>query len=98
MDMKIVQSSLERSFVVTHNGKEYFVNYLNSTEPIPGLLNRFHWEVFDENQEELNIFEFEDTTAEEKEKIQNNIKLRDKLIKFCIEHFNEYNPNFKKDI
>jgi hypothetical protein len=78
--MKVVQSSLERSFVVTHNDKEYFVNYLNSTEPIPTLLNRFHWEVFDENHEELNIFEFKETTTEEKEKIQNNIKLRDKLI------------------
>jgi len=95
--MKIAQSSLERSFVVTHNGKEYFVNYLNSSEPIPNLLNRFHWEVFDENHEELNIFEFKETTTEEKERIQNNIKLRDKLIKFCIEHFNDYNPNFKEE-
>lgn len=77
-----------------HKGKEYFVNYLNSSGLIPGLSNRFHWEIVDENHEELNIFEFKETTAGEKEKIKNNIKLRDELIEFCIKHFNDYSPNF----
>ncbi|MBE3140154.1 MAG: hypothetical protein IMZ53_06185 [Thermoplasmata archaeon] len=95
--MKVVQSSLERSFVVTHKGKEYFVNYLNSSDQIPNLVNRFHWEVFDENHEELNIFEFENMTNEEKEQIQKNRELRDQLVGFCIKHFNDYNPNFKED-
>ena len=97
MNMKLVQSSLEKSFVVTYKGKEYFVNYLNSSDLIPSLVNRFHWEVFDENHEELNIFEFENMTKEEKEQIQKNRELRDYLIDFCIKHFNDYNPNFKED-
>jgi hypothetical protein len=96
--MKVVQSSLERSFVVTHNGKEYFVNYLNSSDQIPNLANRFHWEIFDENHEELNIFEFEDMANEEKEQIQKNREFRDHLIDFCIKHFNDYEPNFRGDI
>ena len=97
MNMKLVQSSFERSFVVTYKGKEYFVNYLNSSDRIPNLANRFHWEVFDENHEELNIFEFENMTLKEKEQIQKNIELRDYLVEFCIKHFNDYNPNFKED-
>jgi uncharacterized protein YutD len=95
--MKVVQFSLEKSFVVMHNGKEYFVNYLNSSEIVPSLLNRFHWEVFDENHEELNIFEFEDTANKEKEQIQKNRELRDYLVEFCIKHFNDYKPKFKDD-
>jgi len=97
MNMKVVQSSLERSFVVTCKGKEYFVNYLNSSGQIPNLANRFHWEVFDENHEELNIFEFENMTLKEKEQIQKNRELRDHLIDFCIKHFNDYNPKFGID-
>jgi len=95
--MKVVQSSLERSFVVTRNEKEYFVNYLNSSGLIPSLVNRFHWEILDENHEELNIFEFEETTMEEKEQIQKNRELRDQIVDFCIKHFNDYNPKFKED-
>jgi hypothetical protein len=95
--MNIVQSSLERSFVVVHKGKEYYVNYLNSSEQISSLLNRFHWEIFNENQEMLNVFEFTDSTVKEKEQIQNNIELRDQLIEFCMKHFNDYKPNFKED-
>jgi len=97
MNMKLVQSSLERSFVVTHNGKEYFVKYLNSSDQILNLANRFHWEIFDENHEELNIFEFENMTFKEKEQIQKNRELRGHLIDFCIKHFNDYNPKFKDD-
>lgn len=85
--MKLVQSSLERNFIVEHEEKEYYVNYLNSSGFIPNLLNRFNWEIFDENHEELNIFEFGDTTKKEKEQIENNRKLRDNLIEFCIKYF-----------
>jgi hypothetical protein len=95
--MKLVQSSIDKSFVVMYNGKEYFINYLNSSAMVPSLLNRFHWEVFDENQEELDIYDLKNRTAEEKEQIRNNILLRDKLIEFCIQHFNDYCPDFKKD-
>ena len=95
--MRLAQSTLERNFIVMHKGKEYFVNYLNSSGLIPNLSNRFHWEILDENHEELNIFEFENSTKEEIKEIKNNIKLREELIKFCIEHFNDYSPNFKDD-
>jgi hypothetical protein len=95
--MKLNQSILERNFIVMHKGKEYFVNYLNSSSLIPDLSNRYHWEIVDENNEELNIFEFENSTKEERKGIKNNIKLREELIKFCIEHFSDYSPNFKND-
>ena len=50
--MRLDQSTLERNFIVVHKEKEYFVNYLNSSGLIPGLANRFHWEIVDENHEE----------------------------------------------
>lgn len=90
--MKLVQSTLERNFTVKHKRKYYYVNYLNSDGQILGLLNRYHWEVTDEEWEEINIYEFKDTSKKEREQIRKNRKLMEELIKFCIKHFNNYSP------
>ena len=95
--MKLITSTLERNFTVIHKNRTYYVSYLNSDGQISGLLNRFHWEILDEELEELNIFDFEDTTKEEKKEIDKNVKLSNKLINFCIKHFNDYQPNYKED-
>ena len=91
--IKLIQSTLERSFTVKHKGKTYYVSYLNSDGPILGLLNRNYWEILDEELEELNIYIFKDTTKKEEQQIDKNVKLTNKLIEFCIKHFDDYKPD-----
>ena len=70
---------MEKNFVVKHNGKVYYVDYMDSDGPILSLINRDYWEVIDEEWEEIE-----------------DEKLKKKLIEFCIRHFNDYKPNYKK--
>ena len=95
--MILIQSILERNFTVKDGGKFYHINYLNSDGQILGLLNRSNWEVTDEEGEGISVYEFQCSTKKEKEQIRNNIKLLNKLIKFCIKHFDNYQPNYEED-
>ena len=92
--MELDQSTLQRTFTVKHNGKSYHVDYLNSDGQILGLLNRNYWEVSDEEGEEIDIYKFrsQGNTKKEKEQIKQNRKLVEKLINFCIKHFDNYKP------
>lgn len=90
--MKIEQSTIQRTFTVRHKGRTYFVDYLNSDGQILGLMNRNNWEVFDKDSEELPVYIFRDSTKKEKKEAEKNRKLFEKLVKFCINHFDDYNP------
>ncbi|MBI2541362.1 hypothetical protein HYV80_01505 [Candidatus Woesearchaeota archaeon] len=46
----------------------------------------------DEELEELCVCEFENDTKEERKQIEENVKLCNKLISFCIRHFSDYRP------
>ena len=90
--MKLEQSALQRTFTVKHKGKYYYIDYLNSDGQILGLLNRNYWEITDEDREELDIYILSDTTKKERQEKEKNAKLFDKLINFCIKHFDDYKP------
>ena len=90
--IKLIQTVLIKHFTVEHKGKTYYVEYANSDGYANCLLNRYDWEILDEELEELCVCEFEDDTKEEKEQIKNNIKLANTLIIFCIRHFKDYKP------
>lgn len=96
--MRIIQFILERNFIVKHREKTYYVNYLNSDGQILGLLNRDCWKVMDGEQEEINIYEFQNTTKKEKDQVKRNIELVEKLIDFCIKHFNDFQPVYEEDL
>ena len=95
--MKLLQSTLERNFTVKHKGKTYYVDYLNSDGQILGLMNRFNWEILDEELEEVSTLGFKGMSKEEKKEVDRTVKLTNKLIKFCIKHFDDYQPNYKGD-
>ena len=82
-------------FTVKHKGKFYCVDYLSSDGQILGLINRDTWEITDEEYEELNIYLLNDTPKRERKQIKNNIKFANKLITFCIRHFNDYEPKIR---
>ena len=89
--MKLTQSTIQKYFTVEHKGKIYYVDYINSDDQIL-LGNRYYWEVLDEEQEELCICEFKNAAKKEKEQIKKNRRLYNKLIDFCIKHFDDYKP------
>ena len=90
--MKIVQSILNKKFVIINNREKYYVDYLNSDGQILDLMNRNNWEIYNEDGEELQIYFFNNDTEKEKEKILKNSKLSEELINFCIKNFDTYNP------
>ena len=95
--MKLTKSALQKWFTVKHKGKTYYVDYANSDGQTLLLSNRNYWEILDEELEELNIYVCSNTTKKELKQIDKNVKLYKKLIKFCIKHFNDYQPNYKED-
>ncbi len=93
--MKIEQTTLQKTFVIRYKGKTYLVDYLDSDGQTIRLLNRDYWEVYDENSEELQIYIFKESTKKEKILIDKNIKLKERLVEFCIKHFEDYKPRKK---
>ncbi len=85
--MKLIGNTLQKTFLIKHQGKEYFVDYLDSDYPNPALINRENWRVIDEDGEELNTYFFKSITKKEKVKINLTRKKCDKLINFCIKNF-----------
>ncbi len=69
----------------------------NSDNQILGLSNRDYWQILTEDLEELDIYVFENTTKKEIKQINKNVKLMNKLIKFCQKHFEDYKPDYKGD-
>ncbi len=88
--MKIIGNAIQKTFLVEYRGKTYCIDYLNADYPALGLINRNNWEIIDENGEDLNTY-FLKSERKAKE-TGNNIRLFNKLIKFCIDNFNNYNP------
>ena len=95
--MQLLYSTLEKTFGVKNKGRIYYVSYLNSDGQILGVSNRFNWEVLNEDLEELDIYSSDEPAKEKKEQVMKNAKLREYLIKFCIKHFNDYQPDYKND-
>ena len=65
------------------------MEYVNSDGQTLLLTNRDYWEVYDEEGEEVSEYCFQDSDVKEVEK---SAKLKFKLIKFCIKHFDDYKP------
>jgi hypothetical protein len=90
--MELKQTAIQKTFMVGHKGKCYYVDYLNSDGQIFGLINRNNWEISCEDSEELQVYLSKSSTKKEKAGVENNLKLADELIDFCIKNFNNYSP------
>jgi len=67
INIRITKNVLSRSFEVRHKHKTYHINYTNSDGQTLALANRDHWEVSEEELEEINIYEFNNNTMAERE-------------------------------
>lgn len=90
--MKLVQTTIEKTFWIEFEGKDYHVNYLNSDGQSLAMINRNNWEILDEDGEEVSFYVFKGDDSNEMKKAKENLKLTNKLISFCIKNFNRYKP------
>jgi len=88
--MNIEANQISRDWTILHNGRRFYVNYTESDSHTLALLNRDNWEVSEEvdgDIEELNVYEFSDDTARQRQRKKQNALLKEKLIRFCIENW-----------
>ena len=90
--MKLTQTAVQKTLYIEINKKTYYVNFVNSDGQILDLLNGNNWEIYDENNEELDLYTYNDTNKKRSKEIKANWQLANRIIKFCIKHFNNYNP------
>jgi len=86
-EMRIEQNTISRDWTVVHEGRRFFVNFTESDGQTLALCNRDNWEIQEETEEsieELNVYVFSDSSPEEREQAEENAKITDKLIGFCI--------------
>ncbi|MFH1971026.1 MAG: hypothetical protein ABIJ05_01425 [Patescibacteria group bacterium] len=95
--MKRLQTTIQKTFTVKHRGKTYHIDYLNSDGQILGLINRNNWEITDEDGEELQIHLIKGKSKKEKEKVMKDLELAEKLIEFCVKHWDDYDKEIMQD-
>ncbi len=90
--MKIVQTTVQKSFFVEVGGKNYYVDFIDSDKQNISLLKMDLWQITDQDHEELDLYLLGDSSKEEKKRVRKNWLIANKLIAFCMKHFNDYNP------
>ena len=100
--MQLEANQISRDWTVLHEGRMFYVNYTQSDGQTLALMNRDNWEILeatDDGTEELDVYGFADGTTEEREKVVENFELMKKLIRFCIEHWdNRFMKEIKEDM
>jgi len=100
--MKLEANQLSRDWTVLHDDRTFYVNYTQSDGHTLALCNRDNWEVLEETDdgpEELDIYVFESDSQERQSKANANFRLMKKLIRFCIENWdNRFMMDIKEDL
>lgn len=94
MEMKIVQNTIARDWTVLHEGRRFCVNFTESDGQTLVLSNRDNWRICEETEdgtEELDVYACEDDSPEERKRVEENARLGERLIAFCIDSWdNEF--------
>ena len=88
--MQIKANQISRNWTILHKGRTFYVNYTESDGQTLALCNRDNWEVWEETEEgteELDAYSFQGDTPKEQAGAQENSLLKEKLIRFCIENW-----------
>jgi len=100
--MKLEVNQISRDWTILHNGRKFYVNYTESDTQTLTLCNRDNWEIWeetDEGTEELDIYAFRGDSEEKRRKAEENFKLMKKLIRFCIESWdNRFMQELKEEL
>ena len=88
--MHVTANQISRDWTVRHQGRTFYVNFTESDGQSLALCNRNNWEVWEETDDgvaELNEFVFKDDTAQERADVEENSLLKERLIRFCLENW-----------
>ena len=100
--MELKANHISRDWTVMHNGRRFYVNYTDSDEQTLTLMNRDYWEVLeeiDDDTEELNVYAFKGSNRKERMLAAKNAKLKEELVKFCIENWdNSFIQQIKEEM
>ena len=100
--MQLELNQISRDWTVLHKGRTFYVNYTESDGQTLALMNRDNWEVWEQTEEgteELDIYAFRSDSAEKREQVRENFELMKRLIRFCIENWdNGFLQEIKKDL
>jgi hypothetical protein len=100
--MQLESNQISRDWTVLYDGRTFYVNYRQSDMQTLALCNRDNWEVLgetDDGPEELDIYGFERSGPDGRGKANENFKLMKRLIRFCIENWdNGFMREIKEDL
>jgi hypothetical protein len=100
--MKLEFNQISRDWTILHKGRKFYVNYTDSDGQTLALLNRDNWEILEETDdgtEELDVYSFKNSTPQQKKIAEENIRLAEALIKFCIKNWdNKFMQEIKKEM
>ena len=100
--MQLEANQISKDWTILHGGRKFYVNFTESDRQTLALMNRDNWEVLEETEdgpEELNVYVFKDDTPKEREIAAKNALLKEKLVKFCIENWdNSFIQEIRKEI
>ena len=88
--MEIEQNTISRDWTVLHKGRRFYVNFTDSDGQTLALCNRENWQIQEETEggiEELDAYVSKDSNPEEGERAQENAEMAEKLIDFCLGHW-----------
>ena len=88
--MRVDINQISRDWTVQHNGRTFYVNFIESDGQTLALMNRDNWEVQEDTEdgvEELDIYGYSSDSPENKKQIEKNFKLMKKLILFCMQQW-----------
>ena len=98
--MQLEKNQISRDWTILHNGKRFYVNFTESDGQTLALCNRGNWEVWEDTEdgvEELNEYCFKDDTPEQQRQAQKNAHLKDELVRFCIDNWdNQFMQEIKE--
>jgi hypothetical protein len=98
--MQLETNIISRDWTVIYKGRTFYVNYTEADCQTLALCNRGNWEVWqetDDGTEELNEYSFCDDKPEQKRQVRKNARLKEKLVKFCIDNWdNQFMQEIKE--
>jgi hypothetical protein len=101
-DMQLESNQISRDWTVMYDDRKFYVNYTQSDTQTLALCNRDNWEILEETDkgpEELDIYGFESNGPDRQRKANSNFRLVKKLIRFCIENWdNRFMMDIKEDL
>jgi len=100
--MKLEANQISRDWTVLCDGRKFYINFTESDTQTLALCNRDNWEVWEETDdgtEELYIYASSGSSSKEQKEAEENFKLMKKLIRFCIEHWdNRFMQEIKEEL